>query len=58
MMARFYRLTEMHQRIDARLRLEQRKRVPDQLELSRLKRMKLRIKDKLTQLLARRAAPA
>ena len=58
MMARMYRLTEMHQRIDARLRLEQRKLVPDQLELSRLKRMKLRIKDRITRLLARRAALA
>lgn len=58
MMARFYSLSEIHQRIDARLRLEQRRILPDQLELTRLKKMKLRIKDKLHRLLIRQATPA
>lgn len=58
MMARMYRLTEIHQKIDDRLRLEQRKRAPDRVELSRLKRMKIRIKDRITRLLARQAALA
>lgn len=45
MTARMYRLTEMHQRIDERLRHELRKRRPDWLEATRLKKMKLRVKD-------------
>ena len=57
MTARMYRLTQIHQRIDERLRLEYRKRRPDWLELSRLKRMKLRAKDALLRL-SMRAAPA
>lgn len=57
MTARMYRLTQIHQRIDERLRLEYRKRRPDWLELSRLKRMKLRAKDALLRL-SMRARPA
>lgn len=45
MTARMYRLTEMHQRIDERLRQELRKRRPDWLEATRLKKLKLRVKD-------------
>ena len=58
MMARIYRLSEFHQKIDERLRLEQRKRMPDTLEMSRLNRLKLRIKDRMARLLAREAALA
>ncbi|MFN2100481.1 DUF465 domain-containing protein [Altererythrobacter sp. MF3-039] len=58
MMARLYRLTEIHQKIDEHLRLEQRKRAPDSLEMTRLKRLKLRIKDRIQWMLARRAATA
>lgn len=47
MTARVFRLTQIHQRIDERLRLEMRKRRPDWAELSRLKKMKLRVKDAL-----------
>ena len=57
MTARTFRLTQIHQRIDERLRSETRKRVPDWLEVSRLKKMKLRAKDALYRL-AKRAKPA
>ncbi|MBY6013899.1 YdcH family protein [Qipengyuania gaetbuli] len=57
MTARTFRLTQIHQRIDERLRSEMRKRVPDWLEVSRLKKMKLRAKDALYRL-AKRAKPA
>ena len=50
MTARVFRLTQIHQRIDERLRLELRKRRPDWTELSRLKKMKLRVKDALFRL--------
>ena len=50
MTARMFRLTQIHQRIDERIRLEMRKRRPDWLELSRLKQMKLRAKDALYRL--------
>ncbi|GAA0267720.1 hypothetical protein GCM10009127_04320 [Alteraurantiacibacter aestuarii] len=45
MTARLYRLTLMHQRIDERLRMELKRRAPDQFALARLKKMKLRVKD-------------
>jgi hypothetical protein len=53
MTARTFKLTEMHQRIDSRLRAEQRRPRPDWAKLSRLKRTKLRIKDMLARLIAR-----
>jgi hypothetical protein len=55
MSARLYSLTHMHQRIDERLRLAMQRPRPDTLELSRLKKMKLRVKD-LIQRLSRRSA--
>ena len=57
MTARTFRLTQIHQRIDERLRLETLRRSPDILEITRLKRLKLRAKDALHRL-ARRAKPA
>ena len=57
MTARTFRLTQIHQRIDERLRLELKKRAPDTFEISRLKRMKLRVKDALHAML-RRSRPA
>lgn len=57
MTARIFRLTQIHQRIDERIHLEARKLRPDWLELSRLKRMKLRAKDALHRL-ALRTKPA
>lgn len=53
MTARVFRLTQIHQRIDERLRLEMRKRRPDWAELSRLKKLKLRAKDALHRLMGR-----
>ena len=41
---RLFRLIETHQRIDAGLRNELRRPVPDALQLIRLKRLKLRVK--------------
>lgn len=45
MTARLYRLIEMHQRIDERLRVEMIARAPDPMKLTRLKKMRLRVKD-------------
>ena len=50
MTARVFRLTQMHQRIDQRLRAEVRKLWPDWFEVARLKRTKLRIKDALARM--------
>lgn len=47
MTARIFRLTEMHQQIDDQLRRELKRPLPDNLALTRLKRMKLRVKDLL-----------
>ena len=53
MTARIFRLTQIHQRIDERLRAEMRKRRSDWLEMARLKKMKLRAKDALHRLMRR-----
>ncbi|EDL50482.1 hypothetical protein [Erythrobacter sp. SD-21] len=53
MKARTFRLTQIHQRIDERLRVELHKRMPDHFEISRLKTMKLRAKQALHRLVAR-----
>jgi hypothetical protein len=45
MKARLYTLTLLHQRIDERLRLVRHAPAADSLELTRLKKMKLRVKD-------------
>ena len=42
---RLFRLIETHQRIDAGLRNELMRPLPDALQLMRLKRLKLRVKD-------------
>ncbi|HEX6072399.1 MAG TPA: YdcH family protein [Sphingomicrobium sp.] len=42
-----FRLMEAHQRIDERLRLESGRRWPDPFKIMRLKKLKLRIKDRL-----------
>lgn len=47
MTARMYRLTQIHQRIDERLRAELRKRRADRLEILRLTALKLRAKQAL-----------
>lgn len=56
MTARTFRLTQIHQKIDERLRAELRKRRPDWFEIARLKKLKLRAKDAL-QRLARTRRP-
>ncbi|MXO46698.1 DUF465 domain-containing protein [Erythrobacter vulgaris] len=57
MTARTFRLTQIHQRIDERLRMELRKMLPDPGEISRLKRLKLRVKEALHRL-AKHGKPA
>jgi uncharacterized protein len=42
-----FRLMQMHQRLDQKLRDELRRRWPDMGEIARLKKLKLAIKDKL-----------
>lgn len=54
MTARLFRLTEIHQRIDAQLRREQRRRLPDGLQTTRLKKLKLRAKDLIHRLTSQR----
>lgn len=51
MKARFFRLTQIHQRIDERIRLELRKRRPDVQALSRLACKEHRVKQALRRLL-------
>ncbi len=55
MNARVFRLPEIHQRIDAKLRREQGRPIPDELRVKRLERRKLRIKDVLARLSLSRA---
>jgi len=50
MTARFYRLTELHAKLDTALRREFARRVPDPLRLLDLKRRKLRVRDMLARL--------
>lgn len=42
-----FRLNEMHRRIDEALNAEQRRRFPNPFEVTRLKKLKLAIKDRL-----------
>jgi len=56
MTARMFRLTQIHQRVDERLRLELRKLRPDRKSLARLMEMKLRAKKALHRLYLARAA--
>lgn len=52
-----FRLLERHQRLDALLRRAQAMRFPDPFEIARLRKLKLKIKDRLAKL-ARIPAPA
>ena len=52
---RIYRLLERHQRLDDHLRRAQARRFVDPYEISRLKKIKLAIKDRLARMLDRPA---
>lgn len=52
MKARFFRLTQIHQRIDERIRLELRKRRPDMQALKHLANKEHRVKRALRRLFA------
>ncbi len=52
---RLYRLIEAHQRIDRALRDEQRRRRPDPVRMTQLKKLKLRVKDLIHRLTRRNA---
>ena len=47
MRPRLFPLLEMHQKIDEALRRELRRRGPDPFRVIRLKKLKLRVKDRL-----------
>jgi len=55
---RTFRLLERHQKLDELLRRAQTRRWPDPLEISRLKKLKLAIKDRLARLTRRPARTA
>jgi uncharacterized protein YdcH (DUF465 family) len=52
---RLYRLIEAHQRIDRALRDEQRRRRPDPVRMTQLKKLKLRVKDLMHRFLRKSA---
>lgn len=52
-----YRLTQLPQRLDEQIRAETKRRTPDTLNLLRLKRLRLRVKDRL-HAMSRRPQPA
>lgn len=58
MSARLFTLTRLHQRIDERLRLAMKRPGADPLELTRLKKMKLRVKDLIHRLSRRNVGSA
>jgi hypothetical protein len=43
----FYRLSVIHKRLDEEIRRELRRRIPDNIRLLRLKKLKLSVKDRL-----------
>lgn len=50
---RFFRLLVQHQKLDDALRVEQKRPFPDFIKLQKLKRLKLRIKDRISALMRR-----
>ena len=53
MRSRTFRLLEIHQRVDDSLRRELRRRWPNHLRVTRLKKLKLRVKYRLHRLTPR-----
>ena len=53
-----FRLMERHQKLDAKLRQAQLRRVPDPFEIGRLKKLKLAIRDRLAVLSRHRTSAA
>jgi uncharacterized protein YdcH (DUF465 family) len=51
-----FHIMERHQKLDDLLRRAQRRRFADPLEIARIKKLKLSIKDRLARLLRQRAA--
>lgn len=49
-----FRLMERHQKLDDRLSLAKMRRLPDPIEITRLKKMKLAVRDSLSRLLRKR----
>jgi uncharacterized protein YdcH (DUF465 family) len=52
---RLYRLMERHQKLDRLIAAAQKRRLPDPLELLRLKKLKLAVKDRIAHALRRRS---
>ena len=48
-----YRLTNIHRNLDDAIAREMKSRLPDSLRLLRLKKLKLAVKDRLSQLMRR-----
>lgn len=53
---RLFRLLERHQRLDADLHAARSRRWVDPLEIARLKKLKLALKDRLSRLIRRKPA--
>lgn len=53
---RVFRLMERHQKLDEALRLARHRKSADPIEVARLKKLKLAIKDRIAGLLRRRKA--
>jgi hypothetical protein len=51
-----YRLTQTHRRLDDAISNEMSRRLPNSLKLLRLKKLRLRVKDRLATLMRRSAA--
>ena len=53
-----YRLTVTHRRLDEEIRRELKRRLPDNMRLLRLKKLRLAVKDRLHRMLPKRHVSA